>query len=300
MLAYRRDNIDELNRAAHDLMLRNRRLGHEAVTPGEREFRVRDQVICRRNDTRLGLRNGMRGTVVDLAQEAIMVRDQTGAEQRVPFAYAAEHLDYGYALTGHAAQGVTLDRAFVLLHDEGALQEWGYVACSRARLETRLYLADHDRLERETPLRAPGPAAPPERAARALRRPAAEVLALDQRRQRPDTILNHVAQQQQQLCRNRDRTSAQLAAAERELEHLHWWNRDRRAELETEITFHREALERAGQKYEQLRELAEQRTQRLALAHERDEPRRALRPKLPNRSRAIEIGREPPGLGLEI
>jgi hypothetical protein len=63
--------------------------------------------------------------------------------------YAAAHLEHGYALTGHAAQGATFERAFVLLDDQGALQEWGYVACSRARMETRLYLTDVAR-ERET------------------------------------------------------------------------------------------------------------------------------------------------------
>lgn len=190
LFAYHRADVDELNQAAHALLLHRRRLGRSAVTPGEREYRVADQVICRRNDNRLGLRNGMRGTIVNLDQDALIVRDQSGTDRRVPFDYAAEHLDYGYALTGHASQGLTVDRAYVLLDDHGALQEWGYVACSRARLETRLYLADRDLLERETPLRDPDSPAPPERAARALQRPAAEPLALEQRRQRPDTIIS--------------------------------------------------------------------------------------------------------------
>jgi conjugative relaxase-like TrwC/TraI family protein len=296
MLAYQRSDVDELNQAAHALMLRHRRLGRGAVTLGEHEFRFRDQVLCRRNDTRLGLRNGMRGTVIDLDENALIVRDQTGAEQRVPFAYAAEHLDYGYALTGHAAQGSTVDRAYVLLYDEGALQEWGYVACSRARLETRLYLADHDRLERETPLREPDPVAPPQRTARALRRPAAEPLAFDQRQQ-PDTILNYVAQQQTQLDRRRERTADQLATAEDELKRLHWWNRARRAELETEIGLHHTTLERAYAKAKQLHELAERRSQKLALARELTS---TLRPEPARHSPAIKVEREPPSLGLGL
>ncbi|HEU5243379.1 MAG TPA: MobF family relaxase [Gaiellaceae bacterium] len=64
MLAHHRSDVDDLNQAAHALMLRNRRLGGDAVTLGEREYRVGEQVLCRRNDGRLGLRNGMRGTVV--------------------------------------------------------------------------------------------------------------------------------------------------------------------------------------------------------------------------------------------
>jgi hypothetical protein len=120
MLAYRRDDVRELNDAARKLMLRAGR---------------------RRNDARCDIRNGTCGTVVDLdlAGRALMLRTDAGALRRINSLYALEHLDDAYALTGHAAQGATADRAFVLLRDEGALREWGYVACSRARTETRLY-----------------------------------------------------------------------------------------------------------------------------------------------------------------
>ncbi len=296
ILAYRRADVDELNEAAHALMLRGHRLGGNAVTAAGREYHVRDKVLCRKNDDRLGLRNGMRGTVVGLEPDALRVRDETRAVRRVPLEYAAEHLDYGYALTGHAAQGVTVDRTYVLLHDHGALREWGYVACGRARLETRVYLADRDTLERETPLRQPDLAGPPERAFRALQLPAAEPLALDQRQRGGDTILNVYAQQQQQLSRLRERTSKQLAAAKRELQHLHWWNRDRRADLEAEIKHHHQALDRASRKSRQLHQLAKRRSQTLALARERDDLAASRRPE---RLRP-RLQREPPRLGPEL
>jgi hypothetical protein len=145
-------------------------------------------------------------------------------------------------------------------------------------------------------MREPDPAAPAERAARALQRPAAERLALDQRTERPDTIIRFLAQQQEQVDRQRERTAEQLAATQRELEHLHWWNRDRRAELETEIDLRETALERADDKSEQLRVRAKQRSQTLALARERDELSPSLQPE-PPRPR---LEREPPGLGLEL
>jgi conjugative relaxase-like TrwC/TraI family protein len=300
MLAYHRADVDDLNQAAHKLMLQGRRLGSEAVTLGEREFRVGEQVLCRRNDHQLGLRNGMRGTVVDLDDGGFVVRDQSGVNRHVPPAYAAEHLDYGYALTGHAAQGLTVDRAFIFLPDQGALQEWGYVACTRARLQTRVYIADRDLLERETPLQEQDRAAPPERAARALERSSVEPLALDQRRQRGDTILNFYAQQQEQLDRERECSAKQLAAAQRRLEQLHWWNRDRRAELETEIALQRQTLERAEERRDHLHERAEQRRRTLAVEQERDELMRSLRPEPPGRSPRIKLEREPPGLSLEL
>jgi len=99
-------------------------------------FRVGDRVLCRRNDSHLHLRNGTLGTIVDLDRSTLTVRTDAGMTRSLPLPYVAEHLDHAYALTGHAAQGATVERTFVLLHGEGALREWGYVACSRARTET--------------------------------------------------------------------------------------------------------------------------------------------------------------------
>ncbi|HEX5172588.1 MAG TPA: MobF family relaxase [Gaiellaceae bacterium] len=299
MLAYRRDDVHDLNHAAHELMLRSGRLGHQAVSFEACEFRTGDRVVCRRNDIRLGCRNGMRGTIVDLDQTTLTMRAGNGARRQIPHDYAAEHLDYAYALTGHAAQGATADRAFVLLPDRGALQEWGYVACSRARLETRLYLADRDALERETPLLQPDKSAPPERAARALQRSASESTAFDWRPKRRDTVLSWIRQEQEQLERQRERTTEQLATARCQLEDLHWWNRDRRAGLEAEIARQEKALGQADAKAEQLRRTAERRTQSLAFARQRDQLVRSPAPEPLLRSPEIKFGREPPRLGLE-
>ncbi len=49
-------------------------------------------------------------------------------------------------------QGATVERAFVLGRDEGTLQEWGYVALSRAREATRLYVVgEHVADDRHAP-----------------------------------------------------------------------------------------------------------------------------------------------------
>jgi hypothetical protein len=248
MLAYRRNDVAELNQAAHALMLRSGRLGDEAMQLPGREFRVGDRVLCRLNAPRLGVRNGTRGTIVDLHSTGLTLRTDAGALCSLPIGYAADQLNHAYALTGHAAQGATVERAFVLLHDEGALREWGYVACSRARVETRIYLADRA-TERETPLREPETTAPAERASRALARSAGEPLALEQTRAAHNPSARLLAQQRERLDQQRARAADRLAAAQRELEHLGWRNRrQRRLELQTEIAFQQNALQVADER----------------------------------------------------
>jgi conjugative relaxase-like TrwC/TraI family protein len=239
MIAHRRADATELNHAAHALMLRAGRLGPEGLRFGEREFRAGDRVLCRHNDSRLGIRNGTRATVVDLNDDRLTIRTDAGALRHLPTAYVEEHLDHGYALTGHAAQGATVERAFVLLEDRGALQEWGYVACSRARSETRLYLAsppnEPDQLPNGRHLDRV-----PEQTASALALPAAEPLAVEQI---DPTTARLLAARGRQLEQAQARAERRLADAERQLQQLGWrGRRSRGPELRTEIAFQRAAL----------------------------------------------------------
>jgi conjugative relaxase-like TrwC/TraI family protein len=239
MIAYRRADIRDLNQAGHILMLRAADLGQDALKFGEREFRAGDRVLCRHNDPQLGIRNGTRATVIELGLDWLSIRTDTGAVRRLPLGYVEKHLDHGYALTGHAAQGATVERAFVLIEDRGALQEWGYVACSRARSETRLYLAS---LPNEPdPLTAERqPDRVPERTARALAVPAAEPLAVEQV-DRPTARLH--AARGTQLEQARMRAERRLADAEEQLQQLGWRGRGTRgSELRTEIALQRTAL----------------------------------------------------------
>ena len=296
MLAYRRDDVDDLNQVARTLMLQADRLGPEPLQLGEREYRVGDRVLCRRNDRELGMRNGMRGTIVAIHQrrKALTVRIDGGPSREVPSAYAAEHLEHAYALTGHAAQGATLNHAHVLLRDHGNLREWGYVALSRACAETHLYLAQPDAIEHETKLREPNPAAPSQRAARALERSALEPLALDRTR-RGNEVHAHLLRPQEELERQRALTADQLAAAHRELKNLHWWNRGTdRLQLEVEIASREAALRGFDEKRKQLERMPPA-PARPPLPGRDLIPTRSLRPEPHPRQ---PLRREPPGLEL--
>jgi ATP-dependent exoDNAse (exonuclease V) alpha subunit len=249
MLAYRRADVRDLNDAARTLLTRAARLGPDPFEARGREFRVGDRVLCRRNDERLGVRNGLRATVVAVERDALTLRTDGGAVRSLDREYAAEHLEHGYALTGHAAQGATVERAYVLLHDQGALQEWGYVVCTRARHETRLYLAD-ETPEREAHGRElAGPDAP-ERLARALGQSAAEPLALEQARAAAGRIRDV---RREQLEQDRRYAAGRLAQAETKLDQLGWRGRRKYgAQLEAEIDRCRHALRMADRKLAQL------------------------------------------------
>jgi conjugative relaxase-like TrwC/TraI family protein len=249
MLAYRRADTRDLNDAARTLLSRAGELGADTLQAGGREFCVGDRVLCRRNDERLGVRNGLRGTVVALGDDQLTLRTDGGALRTLDGRYVAGHLEHGYALTGHAAQGATVERAFVLLHDQGALQEWGYVACTRAREQTRLYLTA-EAPARETHGREPDKLGTPERLARALTTSGSEPLALEQAR----LTARIRAVERQQLEQTRARVAQRLAQNERMLDRLGW--RDRRkhgAELRADVDLQRRALRYADDRLAELR-----------------------------------------------
>jgi hypothetical protein len=193
MLAARRADVADLNARARGLMAANGRLGPDTLRVGGREFAVGDRVVTLRNNFRLGVLNGTRGRVawVDPVGRSLGIRrDDDGAVVHLPSWYlhgwGGCWIDYGYAMTGTRAQGMTCDRAFVLGTDQ-LYREWGYVAMSRARLETRLYVAVGDRAGREPELDGPRERIdqPMLELARTLERSGAKWLALEQLASQP-------------------------------------------------------------------------------------------------------------------
>ncbi len=182
MIALRRRDVAELNALAPALMNSHGRLGRTRLTIGASEYAAGDRVVCLRNDDALGVKNGTRATVetVDRKQRTLTVTTDRGDRVDIGRDYLeAGHARYAYALTGHAGQGVTVERAFVLGTGGQRLQEWGYVALSRARQQTRLYVTGVPR-ERESHFHDLDDRDPLTRLGQALEESAIERLALDQ------------------------------------------------------------------------------------------------------------------------
>jgi conjugative relaxase-like TrwC/TraI family protein len=182
MIALRRRDVAELNALARGLMETHGRLGRERLSIAGREFAPGDRVVCLRNNNVLAVKNGTRGTIesIDQSRRAVVVSTDRGDRVELTRQYvAAGHVRHAYALTGHSGQGVTLERAFVLGTGETRLQEWGYVALSRAREETRVYVTANVR-DRESHFHDLDDRDPVTRFAQTLEESAIERLAVDQ------------------------------------------------------------------------------------------------------------------------
>ncbi len=142
MIAHGRRDVADLNRVARQLMRNEGRLGAAITTSTGQEFAVGDAVICRRNDATTTVTNGLRGTITGVSPTGVRVRTAGGVEVDLPRRYVdAGYLAHAYAITGHASQGATLERAFVLLPASGRQQEWNYVALSRSAGRTSTHVA---------------------------------------------------------------------------------------------------------------------------------------------------------------
>jgi hypothetical protein len=99
----------------------------------------------------------------------------------LPAAYLqAGHVEHGYARTSYGVQGATLDRAFYHPGDSSSFEE-GYVALTRGRRETRLYIVDGMAAENETDHRGHDrPSVGMETVAEALERRRSKQLAHEQ------------------------------------------------------------------------------------------------------------------------
>jgi ATP-dependent exoDNAse (exonuclease V) alpha subunit len=145
LIAHDNDTVTELNEQARNLLAAARRLHGPTLEKGQRVFQAGDRILCRQNQHRLGVLNGDLGTIIAIDPDRGRVRirlDREPEHREGPAWYLdGKNVDYGYALTGHKAQGVTTGRSFTVV--TGATdREWTYVALSRGRQANRLYFAN--------------------------------------------------------------------------------------------------------------------------------------------------------------
>lgn len=116
-----------------------------------------DVVITRQNDRRLALgrswvKNNDRWHVTGAHEDgSLTVRRETSRWRStitLPAAYVAKHVDLGYAITAHRAQGATVDTAHAVVAGPEMTREALYVAMTRGREANTAYVVtDQHHLE---------------------------------------------------------------------------------------------------------------------------------------------------------
>jgi conjugative relaxase-like TrwC/TraI family protein len=155
LLAHDNKTVADLNELARSHIAASGALDGPVLQTADRVFQIGDRTLCLTNRSRLGVLNGDLATVVsvDPGQRSLTVRLDRDLETReLPDWYLGEgHLDYGYALTGHKAQGVTVGRTFAVIGGDTD-REWAYVAMSRGRVANTAYMVCPEGVEQCTHL----------------------------------------------------------------------------------------------------------------------------------------------------
>lgn len=142
MLAGRRADVAELNICGHVRAEAAGYLDGPTLEVGGVPMRAGDKVMMLRNDTRIGIRNGNRGVILDVDpdQRTMRVRLPRG-EVDLPTRYLdAGNVGLAYAITVNKAHGMTCD-ATMMLADDLLYRELAYEAMSRGRKENRIYMS---------------------------------------------------------------------------------------------------------------------------------------------------------------
>jgi hypothetical protein len=147
MIAPTRKLVAELNRQARDHCLGNHPAGREVRLADGNQASVGDVIITRTNDRRLRLsatdwvKNGDRWTVTHVGKHGdVTVRhNRSHRTVRLPADYVRTSTGLGYAITIHAAQGVTADTMYGLATGQESRQQL-YTMLTRGRTANHIYL----------------------------------------------------------------------------------------------------------------------------------------------------------------
>jgi Ti-type conjugative transfer relaxase TraA len=145
ILTHTRDEVLALNRAARDRLRIAGVLGEDATVAterGPRDFAAGDRVMFLKNERSLDVKIGTLGTVESASAVRIAVQLDDGRSVAFDVKDYAQ-IDHGYVATIHKAQGMTVDRTYVLA-TPGMDSHSAYVALSRQRERVDLHYGQED------------------------------------------------------------------------------------------------------------------------------------------------------------
>jgi Ti-type conjugative transfer relaxase TraA len=150
ILSHTRDEVQQLNNLARDRLRKAGDLGEQVTIRtgrGERAFAAGDRIMFLKNERGLGVKNGSLGCVDSITAVGMAVQLDDGRTVAFNLKDYTE-VDHGYAATIHKAQGVTVDRTYVLA-TPGLDRHAAYVALSRHRENVQLHYGADDFADRD-------------------------------------------------------------------------------------------------------------------------------------------------------
>lgn len=144
MLAGTNESVDALNQEAQDVRRRNGELGTTKFTFDGIQYHTGDRIAFHQNDRKMGVWNGDRGTIKwiinPLNRFSVRMTVELDRGETITFCPGKlkdkDDVSLAYASTIHKAQGMTVDKSFVLFDGNMTSQQTSYVALTRSREDT--------------------------------------------------------------------------------------------------------------------------------------------------------------------
>ena len=150
IMAYTRKDVTELNELARSLLKRDGQLGQDCtfeMERGTRQFAAGERIYFLKRDDGLRVVNGTLGTIKAMDEKTGQLqveldRDDLNPSERVVSVDTKQYkdLEHGYAATVYKAQGVTVDRAYMLTSKHYDAHST-YVGMSRHRHSCEVFVS---------------------------------------------------------------------------------------------------------------------------------------------------------------
>jgi conjugative relaxase-like TrwC/TraI family protein len=144
LMAWRRSDVAALNERARERFVAAGLIaGPELETPGGKRYAAGDRVVTLAPGERGRFVTSERGTVTAVRDGELTIQFDDGRSHTLAGEeLGTDRLDHAYAVTVHRMQGATVDRAHVFA--DGGGRELAYVAMSRARQSSHVYVVADD------------------------------------------------------------------------------------------------------------------------------------------------------------
>ncbi|CZJ92305.1 DNA strand transferase [Legionella pneumophila] len=141
LLAFTRASVGYLNDQARFALKEKQILSQEEISfqgfDKELKIAVGERLLFRQNDKALGVRNGDLGSVQSIKKNEFQIKLDSGELLTIPSTY--NKMDYGYALTVHKSQGMTVKHSKVLIDSKYWDRHLSFVAMTRHKDSLKIY-----------------------------------------------------------------------------------------------------------------------------------------------------------------